>query len=78
MSTPKSTTRMDQIRKQMKSHPKGIWLKELAEQIGVHTSTILYYLRGKYQRGEEMGGYMRNEWEIVKKEGNNIFVRLKK
>lgn len=56
-----------------RSVKRGIWFKELAEKAGLSRHNCWYYFFGFGNKG----GYLKGKVEIVRKQGKNIFIRLK-
>jgi DNA invertase Pin-like site-specific DNA recombinase len=43
--------KLDKIRKVLRDHPKGVWVREIARQTKLHSSTISFYFN-KYMADE--------------------------
>ena len=54
---------------------RGIWMKELAEKLGISRPLLNYYLFGMKKNGSLAGGKLR-KCILIRKEGNNHFVKL--
>ena len=56
---------------------KGIWMNELAKRAKISRSHLNYYLFGSKKSSNEFGGYFKEKIEVIRKEGNNKFLKLK-
>ncbi len=72
------------IRNKLLQNPKGIYLTELANQIGkesnrkIPRTTIFYYIWGwTNQKGKEVGGYMKNDVIRFQEIGDVFMLKLK-
>jgi len=72
---------IDKIMEVLRENRDGIWIEEIARRIGFKPNThhVHYYIYGQIgPNGKKYGGYLEDDIEIVKKEGNNIYITLKK
>lgn len=73
---PKNKKLAGKILKEMKKHPKGIWIRKLARNLKAPISTVHRYVTTKKH------GYPGEKIEIVEKlpteRGGNIILRLKR
>jgi len=61
----------------LKKAPKrGIWMKDLAMQLDISRPHLNYYLYGMKKRSIIIRGKFRDKI-LIRKEGNNKFIRLK-
>ncbi len=75
-TTEKRVKRIHSILK--RAPKKGIWMDELAKEVGVSRSHLNYYLFGSKKDGKDFGGYFRDGVEIIRREGNNKYLRIKR
>lgn len=56
----------------------GIWMARIAQAEKVKRSTIFYYIYGKVnEKGNECGGYFKEDVEVIDEQGNNKLLRWK-
>lgn len=76
MSNPRSQVRIRQIREAIRNKPK--YTSQIAKELGMKPHLVIYYLNGWKVRGQMMGGYLKGEFKIVKREGRNLYIQLKR
>ena len=72
-----TTEKTEDIRKKLKELKDGVWFYELARRCKVPEGSIRYLVLGQEKKDKPYGGYLKNEIEIVGREGRNLKIRLK-
>lgn len=76
---PRNQDNVDKIKKEIGKHRRGIWINQLARDLDMIPTTLIYYIWGfEYpSRSKSFGGYLREIVKVEKTEGKNRYIRLK-
>lgn len=70
---------LDRLRREIRKHKSGIWLKDIARNCGLSPQQARYYLIGfnKNVQQKNRGGYLRDEIETLEKYHTRVFIKPK-